>query len=291
MTMTPDSSDTPDIQIRALDRAGIQTAIEWARREGWNPGLADIEAFSAVDPRGFLGLFRDGQLASTLSAVRYGPSFGFVGFYICEPSCRAQGLGFRLWQEALQGLDCRCVGLDGVLAQQDNYAKSGFVFAHRNVRYGGPRPAVAGADHPAIRDLGAGDTAAVSGLEARLRVFPAPREPFLTPWLSPPSQALGWEAQGVLQGYGVIRPCFEGFKIGPVFAADAAIAEAIVLALLARVPDGPVFLDVPEVHADAVALARALGLQPSFETARMYRGPDPGMDLSRVFGITSFELG
>lgn len=289
--MTEDLPHAHDLQVRTLDRAGIQAAIEWARREGWNPGLADLDAFAAVDPSGFLGLFRDGQLASTLSAVRYGPGFGFVGFYICEPSLRGQGLGMRLWEQALRGLEGRCVGLDGVLAQQDNYAKSGFVLAHRNVRYGGPCPTVQAPNHPSIRPLSGADVTAVTELEARLRVFPAPRERFMAHWLNAPSQAVGWVEDGGLKGFGVIRPCFEGHKIGPLFASEAAVAEAIVCTLLSRVSVGPVFLDVPEVHLDAVALARSLGLQPSFETARMYRGPDPGLDLSRVFGITSFELG
>ncbi len=34
-------------------------------------------------------------------------------------------------------LGARTVGLDGVVAQQENYKKSGFVLAHRNVRHGG----------------------------------------------------------------------------------------------------------------------------------------------------------
>ena len=60
---------------------------------------------------------------------------------------------------------------------------------------------------------------------------------------------------------------------------------------LAHVDDGPVFLDVPVPNTEGIALARDLGLEPVFETARMYRGPDPGLRLDRVFGITSFELG
>ncbi len=56
-------------------------------------------------------------------------------------------------------------------------------------------------------------------------------------------------------------------------------------------PDDEVFLDVPEPNAPAVALAEHLGLSPVFETARMYRGPAPEVDLEHIFGVTSFELG
>jgi hypothetical protein len=57
-------------------------------------------------------------------------------------------------------------------------------------------------------------------------------------------------------------------------------------------PDGAeMVLDVPELNAPGVALARELGLEPVFETARMYRGAAPELDVSRIFGVTTFELG
>ena len=34
-------------------------------------------------------------------------------------------------------LEGRVVGLDGVVDQQANYQRSGFVLAHRNIRFGG----------------------------------------------------------------------------------------------------------------------------------------------------------
>ena len=45
------------------------------------------------------------------------------------------------------------------------------------------------------------------------------------------------------------------------------------------------------VYGVALALARRHGMQPVYETARMYTGPDPDIDLQTVFGVTSFELG
>ena len=34
-----------------------------------------------------------------------------------------------------------------------------------------------------------------------------------------------------------------------------------------------------------------LGLTPVFETVRMDTGPNPAIDLTKVFGVTTFELG
>ena len=54
---------------------------------------------------------------------------------------------------------------------------------------------------------------------------------------------------------------------------------------------GTIFLDVPHANQDALALARQHLDAPVFETARVYRRGRPPDDVSRVFGITTFELG
>jgi hypothetical protein len=89
----------------------------------------------------------------------------------------------------------------------------------------------------------------------------------------------------------VIRPCRAGFRIGPLVADDRAGAEAVLAALLAGVGGGEIFLDVPNVNRDAVALVQDLRLAPVFETARMYTGATPPLRLERLFGVTTFELG
>ena len=97
--------------------------------------------------------------------------------------------------------------------------------------------------------------------------------------------------EGKLAAWGVIRPCRTGFKIGPLVANDRAGAEALLSALIAKVGGGAIFLDVPGINREAVALAKDFGLAPVFETARMYTGAIPPLRLERVFGVTTFELG
>lgn len=62
-------------------------------------------------------------------------------------------------------------------------------------------------------------------------------------------------------------------------------------ALAATAPDRPVAVDVPDINPAAVRLAGELGLTPSFDTARMYTGPEPVIDRGGYYGITSLELG
>jgi hypothetical protein len=52
-----------------------------------------------------------------------------------------------------------------------------------------------------------------------------------------------------------------------------------------------VAIDVPDRNKTAVRLAEQMGLKPAFETARMYTGPDPAIEMAGMFGVTSLELG
>ena len=95
-----------------------------------------------------------------------------------------------------------------------------------------------------------------------------------------------------LHGFGAIRPCLRGWKIGPLFADAPTTAARLFTQLTAGLPAGSTFyLDVPEANPAALALAQAHSLQRVFETVRMYKGPAPALPLHRIFGNTSFELG
>lgn len=102
---------------------------------------------------------------------------------------------------------------------------------------------------------------------------------------------LGVVRDGALTGWGLLRPCAKGFKIGPLFADDQATGERLLDGLMATVPGQGVYLDVPDPNASAGLAARARGMTPVFETARMYAGQRPFLALDKVWGITSFELG
>lgn len=284
---------TQTFSIRSMAREEIDSALQWAADEGWNPGLYDADPFYAADPDGFLtGRLGDENIAM-ISAVKYGEGFGFLGFFIVKPEYRRHGYGLQIWKAAMERLAGRNIGLDGVLAEQDNYRRSGFKLAHRNIRYrgqgGGQMPPMTGSTQiVSMPRLSMDEVAAYD-----LRFFPEERREFLQKWISMPhSTVVGVRDQGRLAGYGVLRPCREGFKIGPLFADTPQLAEVLFLAMKAQTRGNePVFLDVPEINQAAVDLAQRFGMMPVFETARMYTQAAPDLSLSRTFGITTFELG
>jgi GNAT superfamily N-acetyltransferase len=278
-----------DLRIRVMRPDEIALAADWAAAEGWNPGLADAACFATVDPGGFFIGEVGGAPAASVSCVNYDERFAFLGFYIVRGDLRGRGYGLRIWNAAIAHARPRTIGLDGVVAQQGNYRKSGFQLAYANIRYGGsvaPLPAPPAGIVP-LTDV---PFASVEADDAT--VFPAPRAPFLRAWISARGHVgRALVRDGSLAAWGVIRPCRSGSRIGPLVADDRAAAEAVFAALLAAAGPGQVFLDVPSVNRDAVALTHDHGLAPVFETARMYTGAIRPVRLERVFGVTTFELG
>lgn len=278
--------------LRKMTRKDFELAIAWAAAEGWNPGRQDADCFYAADSEGFWMGCLDEEPISCISAVKYGKTFGFVGFYIVKPAFRGQGYGWQIWQAALASLRGRIVGLDGVVAQQNNYLKAGFKLAYRNIRYEGCREEE-GIPSVTPRLISWDASLVPQVIEYDRPFFTGDRTRFLQCWLTQSeSDAVGVMEQQALVGYGVIRPCHQGYKIGPLFADTPDIAEEIFQALKAKVPVNQRFyLDVPEVNTAAMALADRHSLVSLFETARMYTPSIPELPTHRIFGVTTFELG
>lgn len=264
--------------IRTLDFAEIGTLLDWAAAEGWNPGLSDASAFQAADPSGFFGAFIDSTMVAGISAVAYGADFGFIGLYICHPAWRGHGHGKAVWDAAMAYLGDRTIGLDGVAEQQANYARMGFSPAYETFRMSGTLPAT-GAPAPPVVPLG--DIVAFDR-----QCFPAARDQFLRHWIAQPNRLVSLSRDGAIEAYAVLRPCRDGAKIGPLFAGTGHSAVELLTGLA-----GSVHIDVPAFQSEWLEELVTRGFTQGFRTLRMYRGAPPLIDLTRVFGVSSLELG
>lgn len=296
-----------DLTIRQMTRNELDTLVEWAADEGWNPGLDDAEVFWATDPEGFIAAEMGGELVGGGSIVAYGRRYGFMGFFIMRPDHRGRGLGDRLWNERKARLLARLdpgapIAMDGVFNMQPYYARGGFRFVCRDLRFEGRGLEEPPSSPPdGIVEAGSVPFERIEAYDRRH--FPAPRERFLRAWLRRPGghavvapspeggSPAGPDEETALLGYAVLRPCRTGHKIGPLFAANATVAERLFVALAARVPGEPIFLDVPESNRDALALAERHGMKEVFGCARMVLGPVPDLPNAEIFGVTTFELG
>ena len=85
---------------------------------------------------GFLLAFIDGEPVASISVVRYGSDFGFLGLYIVRPDyvdgVMATNSGRPAWRSSASARSGSTASWPS-----KNYRRSGFRLAHRNIRYGG----------------------------------------------------------------------------------------------------------------------------------------------------------
>jgi hypothetical protein len=276
------------ITIREMELPEIEIAIQLAARQGWNPGLSDGMAFFKADPEGFLLAEEGDEFAGCVSAVSYSPDYGFIGFYIVKEGFRGTSAGVKLALAALKRLKGKNIALDGVTGKVEKYKNLGFRQSHKNRRYES-----IGGSYPGNENIVKYNSVFFEELlKYDRQCFPAIRANFLENWFAmPDSRTLLWMENEKIYGYGTIRKCREGYKIGPLFADNPKIATSLYKALSSEALDELVYIDIPDNNPEALMLAKEFDMKEIFTTVRMYSGDFPDISHDKIFGITSPELG
>ena len=285
--------NTKDLQLKKLRKNDLKTLVDWAKEEGWNPGKYDFEVFWDTDPEGFYGFYFEQRLITGGAIVSYHKEFGFMGLFIVHPDFRGQGIGQKLWF-LRKGLLLKrlknnaTIGMDGVLAMQPFYEKGGFKIAFKDVRYEFKGQKLTFSK--SISTIEKLDIETVHKYD--LKCFGYNRNEFLKNWLKiPESKSFKFLDDDNLKGYAVIRKVNTGYKIGPLFADTDEIAEELLKACLNSAIDASIYFDIPVINKGAVNLVKKYNAKYTFECARMYYGDFPKVDTSKIYGITTFELG
>lgn len=276
------------MSVRRMTREELHTVLSWAATEGWNPGVADADAFYAADPEGFFVKIVDGVPAAAVSVVNHDEAYAFLGLYICAAAYRGHGYGLEVWEAGLAHAGNRTVGLDGVPAQQENYVKSGFAPAGETLRYEGvidaaPSGEVRAATETDVASLLAMDRA-VTGHDLRR---------YLTGWFtpSPTRQTFTIVRDGQIAAFATARACLSGHKIGPLYAHDSEDAMTVMRHAAHVMGSTPSYIDIPDSAPAFRALLAAEGFAPVFGTARMYRGTPPAGQAPAFHAVATLELG
>lgn len=275
--------------FRTATLEDLSHVLQWAADEGWNPGLDDARAFHTADPDGFfVAESPGGALLGAISVVNHSEAFSFLGLYLVVPEMRGQGIGYGLWTHALAHAEHRTIGLDGVEAQQQNYAASGFVHAGGTTRFEGKLPSAADRD---ISSATADELPLLIALEAAASGVEKPV--YLSAWFTDTASRrtlVARDATGIT-GLCTVRQCQNGVKVGPLVAASDAVARRL-LGHSASLFDGPFTIDVPESEPALAGICKAYGLTSGFKTARMYRGPAPTRPpFGGLYAVGTLELG
>jgi len=124
------------LQIRPLQPNQVDRLTDWARREGFAPGLGDVEIYRHTDRQGLWIGWLGSEPVGCIAGVKYNLEYGFIGLYIVVPEHRGQGYGRQLWQHALDHLAALpCVGLEAASDRIEDYAGWGFRPASPTTRW------------------------------------------------------------------------------------------------------------------------------------------------------------
>lgn len=282
-----------NLQFQKLDLEGVKTLVKWAEEEGWNPGPFDADVYYAADPNGFYGFFVEDKLIAGGAIVSYDNKFGFMGLFIVKPEFRGKEIGRKLWYQRRDTLlkrlnDSASIGMDGVVAMQPFYEKGGFKIAFRDERY--EKIGIAFNVDKNISPITDKDFKSI--LEYDKQCFGFSRPQFLKPWLAlPGNKTFKYTEEGKLKGFAIIRKAVKGYKVCPLFADNNIIAEELYKACLNSVVGEPLYLDIPVTNKEAVNLIKKYNAAYIFECARMYYGNPPAVEIDKIFGLTTFEIG
>lgn len=287
----------------------LPLVTEWARQEGFCPGLGDAGVYRHTDGAGlWVGCLGE-EPVGCIAGIRYDERYGFIGLFLVRPAFRGRGYGVALWRQALAHLDgVACIGLEAAPERLIDYGQWGFEAAYDTLRWRLPfacRPRCSGGQLPpgygvvAAVQLGAdaGSHELVLSYDARHEATPRPH--FLGEWLRQGSGTveLVRDELGCCRGFGRIRPCLLpddtgalGWRLGPLLA-DAPLLAGALLDRLCSERTGPVLIDAPEANPRAHRLLEHRGFQIAGRTVRMYRGTPPELPLQDIYGLACLELG
>lgn len=277
-----------------MEWTDIPAGLSLCRSAGWNQISRDWEIFLTLNPQGSRVCVKDdGDVVGTVTTIRYGHRFAWIGMVLVDPAHRRKGIGLRLLEEAGQILkNENCVKLDATPAGRQVYTKLGFEDEYQLSRMS--------ASSFNTRYLVSSPTATaltIDDLESvRLpdgNIFGADRIALLS-WMRDGAPELAFKVgEGDrLDGYCVGRSGYQYAHIGPVVANDIHVAKGLVSAALKYCGNRPVIVDVPHHDKTWRGWLESVGFSVLRPFVRMYKGNNlwPGLPENQ-FAILGPEFG
>ncbi|KAF9580592.1 hypothetical protein BGW38_002693 [Lunasporangiospora selenospora] len=301
----PSSPETHFTVQRCSQQQAYEYFYEGSVLEGWNPGAQghDIrDVFYGLDPKGwFYGKLsipgEPDKVVSIISAVRYGEDQGWIGYYLADPAYRGRGYGMKGFQAALEHLKgCRQIGLDGLMAQVENYKKSGFVHNswENERRHGSVVDLVETGERQLAQQIRENQSAYRL---VRLNEVPVNKMVELEERFTAAMEG------DELIGFGCVRQSESSYRLGPLYSTKADAAKEILVKLAVDVVDAdkntdrdksvPLYfdMDVPISNNAVVEMLDKYGWKNISSSVRMWKGEAPKVDVDGVFAINTLEIG
>lgn len=283
--------------IREMSENELNMVITWAEAEGWNPGNFDSRSYFALDQRGHFLLHLNQIPIGAISVVRYDNNLSFIGLFIVRPEYRSKGYGKLLWDHAMRQIEeVTKTGLYAVPKEIPRYQKSGFRDRYNNLRYYKVTSQnIENNSHLSVRIKSSASFFESLCDYDQLHFGHSRKKFFECLFKMPQTWAfVSLDSNKRVNGYGIIRPCKTGFRIGPLYSDNIDSAKDIFRMLLTNIPGQNFIVDIPSRNAFGEVFAHYFNLErmPDFDTAAMFKGAEPSeIDQSKCYGVCSLEFG
>lgn len=298
--------DLSRFSIRSAKSADeVNQAMKWATEEGWNVGKHDGQTYYEAFKEGCKLLMLDDKTPiGAIFLAAYGKNFVFIGLYILEKNYRGNGLGKVLWQHAMKEIESFNAALYAVPEQIDRYKKSGFNFSYNVNRW---NIKTKGSKQLDIKDE---NTTQIDSKDENLltqiseydaRMFPKPRFNLIKLLLKA-NATIGFVIRNKqqIEGYGIIRECQRGYRLGPLYANTLESAKNVTERLLKSIDkeNQIVIVDSPSEKENhhIKYFHEYFSSEPDkpSNTQAMSKDtmpPEVGNNLDKLYGACSLELG
>jgi ribosomal protein S18 acetylase RimI-like enzyme len=282
--------------------ADLPAAMRLKDLAGWNQVEADWRFFLAQRPEGCFVATAGGQdaVVGTVTTIAYGPRLAWISMLLVDAAYRRQGIGTRLMEVAMDGLQEHLSGgeatvaLDATSAGRPLYERLGFRAVHESVRLARPGGCVArqGDASSPVRCTSSDAIAQIAALDHR--ACGADRTALLRAlWQRAPEVACLAFDGGRPAAFSLGRHGSRFSQLGPVVAETLDQAIAVCRHALAAWQGRAVVVDVPASQETFLARLREAGFEVQRTFTRMACGaplPDPTGE-ARTYALCGPEFG
>ncbi|ESY78492.1 GNAT family acetyltransferase [Mesorhizobium sp. LNHC220B00] len=211
-----------EIELQAFGPDHIEGAVALSRQENWPHRRQDWQMALQLST-GAVALDNQGRVTGTILVTPYGADCAMINMVIVDRNARGKGLGRRLMDQAFALAGDRPLRLVATTDGMPLYEKLGFVPSGTIRQHQGSVAKLGAPD-----GVEAADTADLLEIKALDReAYGADREALIDA-LAERGQIAVIRRNGAIEAYAAIRPFGRGEVIGPVIAASADEAKALI---------------------------------------------------------------
>ncbi|GFQ90605.1 acetyltransf_18 domain-containing protein [Trichonephila clavata] len=291
------------IEIRTMREEDISQLMNLRRQLGIHDATSSVQSWMAVDPEGIkVAVNENGDIVGSCSYVKNHPELYFAGIYCVQKEYRNYNVGIQIFNAAKENAKDKNIAANSVLSMAKKYQQSGdFPIIDEDlttVKNYFPDPIhsemLFNKDLPANIEIEPFQECLLPSIvQYDASVVGHTRELILR--LScheEDSRTFAAFRNGVCIGFGSIkRSCLGAGRVGPLYAEDPVVAEALLKKLIESYPNrNGLAISTPSSNIPNNAILQKLGNAKTETCLRIYRKQKVNVNASKIYAYLDINF-